>query len=156
VAVLAAVLAVVLGASGALDLAREADFSVAGYRFTDTGGLRVAAWAREHTPAKAIFLTSTDHNEPIPSLGGRRVVLGYTGWLWSYGLSDWPAKESDVGVMLRGGPGTADLVRRYHVSYVLIGPQERGDRIQASDSYWSLHGSVVYSGDGYTVYQVTE
>ena len=155
-AALAALLAVALGASGTLDLAREADFSVAAYRFTDTGGLHVAAWAREHTPAKAVFLTSTDHNEPIPSLGGRRVVLGYTGWLWSYGLSDWPAKEGDVGVMLRGGPGTGELVRRYHVSYVVIGPQERGGRNLASDSYWSLHGSVVYSDGGYTVYQVSE
>lgn len=150
----AVALSVLLGLAGTLDLARTLDTHQSAILFTDGNGLRVAAWTRTNTPPDAVFLTSTDHNEPVPSLGGRRVVMGYTGWVWSYGLSDWSSKEADVHTMLRGSAQTPELLKRYGVSYVVIGPQERADPYLATDTYWSLHGQVVYSDGEYTVYKL--
>lgn len=150
----AVALSVLLGLSGTLDLARTLDTRESSLLFTDGKGLRLAAWARTQTPPQAIFLTSTDHNEPVPALGGRRVVMGYTGWVWSYGLTDWSAKEADVHTMLKGSPESPELLRRYGVSYVVVGPQERAPPYLADDAYWSLHGQVVYSDGEYTVYKI--
>jgi hypothetical protein len=151
--VLAYVLAAMLMISGAFDLGRALDPNTVPAQFTDTGGLRVAAWVRTNTAPTALFLVAPAHNEPIPTLAGRRVVAGYGGWLWTYGLTDWGVRTADVERMLRGDAATPDLLRRYGVNYVVIGPQELGE-VGANRTYFDSMAVQVYSGDGYTVYRV--
>src|SRR5262249_21128454 len=76
---LAIVLVVFLVASGAVDVFRAVapGSSTFPAQFTDAGGVQVAAWARQSTDPTAIFLVAPAHNEPIPTLGGRRVMVGY-------------------------------------------------------------------------------
>jgi hypothetical protein len=151
--IVAATLLALLVLSGALDLARASDSSVSAVQFTDSGGLRVADWARGHTSANALFVVADEHNSPIPTLAGRRVLIGYPGWLWTYGLPDYVQKGADNKRILDGDPSTPELVRQYGVDYVMIGPQElpRG----ASRAYWDEHGSLVYDFGGYAVYRVS-
>lgn len=148
----ACVLLVLLGLSGALDLARASDFSVSAVLFTDSGGLQVAAWVRANTSPTAIFVVANQHNNPIPTLTGRRELVGYPGWLWTYGLPDYAQKGSDDKLILDGAPSTPELVRKYRVDYVMIGPQEL--EIGASRAYWDEHGTLVYNQMGYAVYRV--
>src|SRR5260370_374987 len=110
--------------SGALDLASASDASVSSYEFTDTKGLQVADWVRQNTPADATFAVADEHNSPIPTLSGRRVMSGYPGWLWTYGLRDYAQQQSDQAAILPGDQHTPDLVDRYGVNYILLGPQE--------------------------------
>ena len=150
-ATVAAVMMVLLGAAGALDLARASDFSVSRVQFTDAGGLRVADWVRHNTSPTATFAVADEHNSPIPTLAGRRVVIGYPGWLWTYGLPDYVAKAADNKKILDGDPSALQLVRKYGVDYVMIGPQEvpRG----GSRAYWDGHGALVYDDGQYAVYR---
>ena len=148
----ACVLLVLLGLSGALDLYRASDFSVSSVQFTDAGGLDVAAWVRAHTSPTAMFVVANQHNNPIPTLAGRREMIGYPGWLWTYGLPDFAQKGADVRLILDGAPSTPDLVRKYRIDYVMIGPQELN--LGASRAYWDEHGSLVYNNGEYAVYRV--
>jgi hypothetical protein len=143
---------VVLGLSGALDLARASDFTVSGFQFTDSGGLKVARWVRTHTPPDALFVVADEHNSPIPTLAGRRELIGYPGWLWTYGLADYVQKGADDKAILDGDAATPALVQKYGVDYVMIGPQEvpRG----ASKAYWDAHATLVYDDGEYLVYRV--
>ncbi len=150
---LAALLSVAMMLAGGLDLARTLDRSVSSSVFTDAGGVRAAAWVRAHTPARAIFLVAPDHNQPIPTLAGRRVVVGYGGWLWTYGLDDWWRRTTDAEEMLRGAPATPQLARRYGVDYVVIGPEEL-QQFGASPGYWDRHAKQVYDRDGYRIYRL--
>jgi hypothetical protein len=151
-AIVASGLLVLLGLSGALDLARASDYSVSAVQFTDAGGLKVAGWVRTNTSPTALFVVADEHNSPIPTLAGRRVLIGYPGWLWTYGLPDYIQKGADETRILKGDPAALDLVRRYGVDYVMIGPQEvpRG----ASRAYWDQHGTLVYDDGEYAVYRV--
>jgi hypothetical protein len=151
-AIVAAMLLVLLGLSGALDGARASDFSVSAALFTDTRGLQVAEWVREHTSPKSVFVVADEHNSPIPTLAGRRVLVGYPGWLWTYGLPDYVQKGEDEKRILNGDATAPDLVRKYGIDYVMIGPQEipRG----ASRAYWDQHGTLVYDNGEYAVYRV--
>jgi hypothetical protein len=144
----------VLTLAGGLDAIRNTDFTMSGIRFADNAGLDVAAWSRTHTAPHAVFLVADNHNNPIPTLGGRRVVLGYPGWIWTYGISDWYGREQDVKTMLQGAPGTEVLVQKYSVQYVAIGPQEREPLWSASDAFWQSHAALVYSNAEYHVYRV--
>ncbi len=151
-AVVAALLLLVSVLAGGLDLARASDVSVSAYQFVDARGLKVADWVRANTPADAIFLAADEHNSPIPTLSGRRIVIGYPGWLLTYGMADYSQKDSDVRAMLQGDPSTPGLLREYGVSYVLIGPQELSSAHGANSSYWALHGNLVYDDGEYRVY----
>jgi hypothetical protein len=151
-AVAASALLVLLGLSGALDLARASDYSVSSVQFTDAGGLHVAEWARLHTSPTAVFAVADEHNSPIPTLAGRRVLIGYPGWLWTYGMPDFVAKGADLKRILNGDPLAPDLVRKYGVDYVMIGPQEIPGG--ASRAFWDEHGKLLYDREGYAVYQV--
>jgi hypothetical protein len=150
---LAALLAAALMLAGGLDLARTLDTSVSAAQFTDAGGVRMAAWVRQNTDPRAVFLVAPDHNEPVPTLGGRRVVIGYGGWLWTYGLTDWTTRTSDARQMLAGDPGTPALLRRYGVKYVVVGPGE-ANFFGARTGYWDRVGRRVYSSGSYAVYRV--
>jgi len=153
-AVAAGALIVLLGLSGALDLARASDFSVSGYQFTDTKGLEVADWVRQNTPPDAIFAVADEHNNPIPTLGGRRVMIGYPGWLWTYGLGDYQQKGLDQVAILQGDQRTPDLIDKYGVTYVLIGPQELGPPRNADVDYWNQNADLVFDDGEYRVYRV--
>ncbi|MGH7777404.1 MAG: hypothetical protein ACREPI_09530 [Candidatus Dormibacterales bacterium] len=143
----------VLCLAGALDLARAVDYQVSAIPFIDPAGLELAAWARSHTDPRAVFLAAPVHNEPVPALAGRRVVLGYPGWVWSYGLPDLDARYAAVTSMLEGSSSTPALLRRYHVRYVVLGPAELS-AYHADAAYWRAHGRQVYSAGGYSVYRV--
>src|SRR2546428_360776 len=151
-AVVAVVMMVLLGLSGALDLARASDFDQSKVLFTDPGGLKVADWVRRNTSPTAVFAVAPEHNSPIPTLAGRRELIGYPGWLWPYGLADYVQKTDDDNKILQGDPAAPDLVRKYGIDYVMIGPQEipRG----ANRAYWEQHATVVYDDGEYAVYRV--
>lgn len=152
-AAVAVVVMVLLGLSGLLDVTRASNYGVSSVQFTDARGLRVANWVRHNTSPEAVFVVADEHNSPIPTLAGRRILVGYPGWLWTYGLADFWQKGDDDKKILDGDVSTPALVRQYGVDYVMIGPQElpRG----ASRTYWEQHGTIVYDDGEYTVYRVS-
>ena len=138
--------------SGFLDLSRASDFSVSNVEFTDAGGLKVANWVRNNTSPHAVFAVADDHNSPIPTLSGRRELIGYPGWLWTYGLADYVQKGVDDRRILDGDPAALDLATMYGVDYVMIGPQEIP--LGGNRAYWDAHGTLVYDDGEYAVYRV--
>lgn len=153
--VLAVLLVAVCTVTGALDLGRAAVPSLNTYAFADKDGVDAAAWAGSLPDPHAMFLVAPDHDEPIAALGGRRIVLGYPGWLWSYGLADVDIKQSDVQSMLAGDPSTPALLREYGVAYVVIGPHEMADPWRANQTYWAQQGQLAYSNPEYRIYRVS-
>lgn len=119
-----AVLAIVaMTGTGVLTLVRELDKHD---QLTTTSDLELAARLRSVLPANARVLTSDQHNHLVPMLTGRRIVMGYRGWLWTHGIKSGPI-ERDVRAMFAGGAGTARLFRKRSITHVYIGPGERRD-----------------------------
>lgn len=156
--VLAAACVVLLVFAGGIDLYRASNYTISSrdLLFTDAGGVRLANWLRANTDPHAIFLTAHEFNQPVAALAGRRVVLGYPGWLYTYQVADYSTKQADVERMLRGDPQTPELVRRYQVDYVVIGPLERGDQYKASVDYWKVNATQVRDDGGYLVFRVVD
>jgi hypothetical protein len=152
--VLAVICFVGLTLAGTLDLARAADYQMSAIQLTDNDGIAVADWARTHTKSSDIFLVAPVHVEPVMSLGARKVVMGFQGWVWDLGMPDWQERLANAGRMLRGEPGTEQLLRKYGVVYVVIGPHEKEQPYGANQSYWDRRGRRVYRQGSYSVYQV--
>ena len=153
-ALLAAVLLVTLTLAGGADLLRATNTQINSYQFTDAAGLRAATWVRGNTDPRAVILDASEHNEPVTVFAGRPVVVGFVGWLWSYGLTDWYPKQQDALAMLRGEPQTPALVSRYRVAYVVIGPLEIQPAYGANLYYWETHATQVYSDGEYSIFKI--
>ena len=134
-------------------MARTLNPAVSSATFTGAGGVRVADWARTNTDPAAVFLVAPVHNDPIPTLGGRRVMAGYAGWLWTYGLADWVQRTDDAQRMLKGDPSTLELLHRYGVRYVVLGPEDQSFG-GSNPGYFDRVADRVYDRDGYIVYRV--
>ena len=120
-------------------------------------------WIRENTPQESIFLTSTHFLNPIVTLAGRQVILGYEGWLWSHGL-DWTLIQkirNDVIEMFRGN---YTIMKKYNVSYIVITRYENSfaidnnfviniDSFNRSNMFEKIYDETI-NGNRYIVFKV--
>ncbi len=115
--------AVVLMASGALDVARATVGP--SYQIFDRDGIALAEMVRTGTEPEATVLTAPTYNSPI-FLSGRRVFMGYAGFLWANGLP-YGDRDAELRLIYAGDPTAHELIARNGIEYVLVGPQERTD-----------------------------
>ena len=137
-------------ASGFLDLWRLLGGDAVGGRLWSREELELAEAFREIAPPDALVLSSDDHHHWVPALAGRPVLLGYRGWLASYGI-DYTEVERDVLAMLQSGDPA--LLERYGVDFVVIGGSERRD-FEARESVFAEHHTLVLEGADTRVFQV--
>jgi hypothetical protein len=93
-----------------------------------------------------VFLTGWQNNHPILLLSNRPEVMGFPGWIWTWGLSP-DQRQQDVVAMFHGRGGDA-LLRQYRVSYVVIGPGETSPEPTgpgADVAYFESRYRVVYT-----------
>ena len=149
---LAALLLVFTTASGFLEV----------WRLTRTPEIAVRMWSAEELALAEAFrslsdplstvLCSDHHHHWVSSLAGRPVLLGYRGWLASYGI-DYSAVERDVRTMLQGGPRAEELMERYGVEFAAIGRSEIQD-YGAAEGYFREHHELILEEAGYAVFRV--
>jgi len=122
-------------------------------RLLTTEELDVARRVRALTPPHALFAVGLQHNHPVPVLSGRRVLLGYGGWLWSQGI-DFKARASDERSIFALSPDSAALIERYQLAYVVLGPDERKS-FGADPEAWRARYPSILKTEGYEVFSVS-
>jgi hypothetical protein len=128
------------------------------YTWASADDRDIAAQVAAHTPRNAVILTGGRPNDPVLTLAGRTAVMGYPGWLNSYG-TDFGTRPADIRTIYAGCPGDAQgcpvtaLMRRYGVSFVELGSWER-DQQGANADWWSAHYPVLVHAGDTTVYDV--
>ena len=148
---LAALTAVVLFLSAGLTLWREA---VSDYQAFSADAVAVGEYAREETPEDAVFLTGTQHLNPVASIGGRRVVCGPDLWLYYHGF-DTEQAHQDIARFYEDPSGSADVLAKYGVSYILVSSYERGSYAVDREALAELFEEVFRNGEA-VIYQVPE
>ena len=109
--------------SGSLDIFRTFTTS-SSYQIYSNEDLQIAQSVKTLTPQDSIFTTGTNHNNPISTLSGRSTLLGFPGWVWSHGI-DYSKRQSDVVQIYLGDKNAENLIKKYHVHYITVGPQEK-------------------------------
>ncbi len=136
--------------SGAVDVAHLLDFQTKSYQMLSPGEITFGQWVRENTPTNAVFLTSDWVNNAVPMIAGRSIILGYPGWIFSYGFP-YQDRQRDIALMYKDPAKHADLFAKYHVAYVVLGPQEQ--KYNPDESYFEKHFVRVYSDSGISLYK---
>jgi hypothetical protein len=114
--------------------------------------LELGAAIRAQTPPDAIFVAGLHHNHPVSVVSGRRVVIGYPGPLWATGL-DYESREQDVRAIYQFAANTPQLLAKYNVSYVVVGPRER-DQLKANSAAFRTHYRHILHTAHYDVYKI--
>jgi hypothetical protein len=150
-------------ASGGLVMLRQLPWTSTGnnpgtYTWASHDDRVLADQVEARTARTAVVLTGGRPNDPLLILAGRTAVMGYPGWLNSYG-TDFGTRPEDVRTMYGGCPAGASscpvpgLLRRYGVSFVELGGWER-DNQAANEAWWAAHYPVLVRSGDITVYDV--
>ena len=120
--VIAVLAAVCCFFTGALAVAREC---VGDYELFSREDREAAAYIEEHTAGDALFLTGDQHNNPVSSLAGRRIVCGPDLWLYWHGFGHvTPQRRWDVERFYENPAENADVLETYGVDYILVSEHE--------------------------------
>jgi len=119
---------------------------------TSTDDIGLGLQIRENTDPLAVFLTEPSHNHLIMVWGNRPILMGYTAWVWNYGFN-YQQRERDIYTMFQGGQSAEELLGKYRVSYVAIGPGELYT-MRANENYFSSNFPIAFQNKNYRIYDV--
>lgn len=117
----AALACFVFFASGTLSIAAEC---VSDYRLFSMEEAQAAEFVEHNTDEHAVFMTSTQHINPVSSLAGRTIVCGPGLWLHWHGFNT-TQREEEISAFYRDPTGHMDTLLKYGVSYIMVSSYER-------------------------------
>jgi hypothetical protein len=107
---------------------------------------------REVSNPESIVLTSEKNNHWATTLSGRRILLGSNFALWSYGIS-FENIKTDIQSIYAGDNSAQDLLKKYNVSYIIIGPLEH-EEYDINEAFFQTYFPIVINQNNTAVYKV--
>lgn len=149
--VLAALTAVVTFLSAGLTLWREV---VSDYQAFSAGAVEAGEYIRDNTEEHSVFISGTQHLNPVTSIAGRTVVCGPDLWLYFHGFNT-TERKLDVQTFFENPEENAHVLVKYDVDYVYVSSYERSSYSVEIDTLDRLFDVVFENGEA-TIYKVPE
>jgi hypothetical protein len=144
--IIIALAVIILCTSGSLAIAREFQRQD---QFASADDIALAAWAKQATPADAVFAATDRPNQPLATLAGRTIIMGYRGWLYDYHLP-YEARLQAIQQALSGQLTTANP---YQAGYVAVASTEPAEwTVDQAALIANYH--LVYTNASWAVYQL--
>jgi hypothetical protein len=146
---LAVVAAVVTFLSAGLTIWREC---VSDYVAFSAPAVETGEYVRDHTEPDAVFITGTQHLNPVSSIAGRSVVCGPNLWLYYHGF-DISEREMDLENFYADPAGNQDIPEKYGADYIYVSSYERNSYeidIKMLDTLYKR----VFSNDEAIIWQI--
>lgn len=135
--------------SGALSLAREVKSN---YMMFSQSDVETARWVENNTARDALFITGTQHINPVSALAGRRIVCGPELWLFYHGFS-LAGRQKDLYTFYTSSAPDAGIAEKYGAEYILLSPSEKAAYGTEKETFDKLFEKV-YENDESAVYRV--
>ena len=140
----AALAGVICFSSAGLSFAREA---VSDYMLFSKYDVEAAEFIEKETPQHAVFISWTQHINPVCALAGRDIVCGPDLWLYYHGLNTWE-RQMDIREFYRDPAGNRKMLEDYNVSYIFVGSYERANLTIDEDALDREFDRVFESSNG--------
>ena len=135
--------------SGAYDATSWLNFEKNKLMLWNRSDIESAEFIKTNTARDSVFLTNDNHNHWLVDLAGRKIVLGFRGWLWSWGIN-YHDREADVRAIYTGN---SDLLKKYSIDYVLIGEGEKSN-FGANEKYFVERYPVLLDSGSQKIFDV--
>ncbi|MGH3889581.1 MAG: hypothetical protein ACRDSZ_23975 [Pseudonocardiaceae bacterium] len=139
--------ALIVAIPGLLSLTREFQLRD---QFASSSDVALAGWVRANTAPDDVFISTDRPNQPVATLGGRSIVMGYRGWLYNFNLP-YAEREAAVSAALQGRIDDP-MVRRFDPEYLVVAANEGSSWAVDRNSLASL--PVVYQNAEWMVYRL--
>ncbi len=103
----------------------------------------------------ALSLIVPRHNHWLPCLTGTPLLMGYPGWLWSWGIS-YASREAEVKEILTGGIRAEELIQKYAVRYFAMPLQQGRPEPGVNGQFFDSRYRVVLESTSWRIYSLTE
>ncbi len=137
--------------SAVLTLWREA---VSSYQAFNAEAVEAGFFVRDETEEDAVFLSGTQHLNPVSSIAGRRTVCGPDLWLYWHGI-DTLERKTDIALFLTDAEGNKEVLSKYGVDYIYVSSYERSSYAVDWDGLDQI-GDIVFENGEATVYRVRD
>ena len=137
--------------SAGLTLWREA---VSDYVAFSADAVEAGTFAKEKTEPDAVFLTGTQHLNPVLSIGGKTIVCGPDLWLYWHGFNT-TERQRDIAAFLEDPDGHADILSKYDVDYIYVSSYERSS-YAVDESALKEYFPIIFQNAEATIYQVPQ
>lgn len=141
---------IVLAFTGFIELTRLVQTGKHEFMMTSADDIKLGLEIREKTDPLAVFLTAPSHNHFVMVWGLRPILMGYTAWAWNFGFNYYP-REVDMKKMFLGEGETENLIKKYRVSYIAVGPTEIRD-LNANEDYFKARFPLAFRNNNYRIY----
>ncbi len=135
-------------------------------RIIDTKTKQIGLWSqadqefatdlRIKTAPDAVFLTAAIHDHPVVALAGRKIVIGFPGNMWSWGIDGWQERETDVHTMYQGGDTAKELWQKYNISYIVVGGREHYFEKNINEEYIKANTQLFLESGEMKVYKIVK
>ena len=149
--VLAVITAVVTFLSAGLTVWREC---VSDYVAFSPEAVEAGEFARDQTESDAVFLTGTQHLNPVLSIGGKTIVCGPDLWLYWHGF-DTKERKDDLADFYKDPENHPEIPQKYNVSYIFVSSYERYDYNVNTDALDRAYRKVFENGEA-TIWKIPE
>lgn len=150
--IVAVILFISMTASGFLDLWRLSRTEKHASLMWSNAELALAEQFRGVSSATDRVLTADKHNHWVSTQAGRQILLGYKGWMWTYGIN-YGQTEHDMRKMFSGASDAERLLKKYDIDYVVIGPEELRN-YRANERYFRSHYKKILENTRYRIYSI--
>ena len=147
---LAAVAAVVTFLSAGLTIWREcvSDYTAFGQPAVEAG-----EYVKENTPEDAVFITGTQHLNPVLSIAGRTIVCGPDLWLYWHGFNT--SERNEELAEFYGDPESyPEIPEKYGAEYVYVSSYER-QNYDVDEEGLAKIGEKVFENREASIYRLT-
>lgn len=130
------------------------------WNFATPDDIKLANWVKANTPTDAVFAAVPNSNPPVSTLAGRKMVDGYSGWLYNFSIPYQPRDEA-IKAALAGkfatapGQTTDPALKKYGAQYVVMSTMD-------NDQYWKVDRAAlqqhtpVFQTQLWLVYKITD
>lgn len=149
--VLASVFVIVSLLSGVLSVAREC---VSEYELYSASALEATEFLQARAEEDTVVLTGTQHNNPVSSVGGMKIVCGTGSFLYFHGVN-YSAQQRAVQDMYEAPADHALLFEEYGVDYIYISSSERVNYQIDYDAIQTTY-DLIFDNGGVQIYAVSK
>ncbi|MBM2820911.1 MAG: 2 protein [Candidatus Berkelbacteria bacterium] len=112
----------------------------------------LSTYILKNIPENDLILTGTTHLNPVASLAGRPVLVGFPGWLWTRGI-DYSQREQDLRIFYLDPLKSNWVIKKYDFKYILIDNQAVSE-FKADRDIFDKYFLIIFSQGQYTLYKI--
>ena len=109
-------------------------------------------YARDNTAPDAMFVTGTQHLNPVLSIAGREIICGPDLWLYWHGF-DTRERQEELAAFYEDPQAHRDIPAKYGAEYVYVSSYERGSYTVDEEGLAKI-GLKVFENAEATIYRI--